>query len=146
ALCSQEEVVYLREKEKAWNKSAILIGTIGIIGISIASGSLFVALGLSSIAAISLLLQQKFPDKNGLYSIEVLGGRITLKLGSSALWHLSVCDVESFDITYSKDGAVIKEITLKTVNDGYVLPKLNRFETTEVLDLVSLVQTLKERA
>ncbi|EPT0966463.1 hypothetical protein ACVOUJ_004132 [Vibrio vulnificus] len=138
--------MYLREKEKAWNKSAILIGTIGIIGISIASGSLFVALGLSSIAAISLLLQQKFPDKNGLYSIEVLGGRITLKLGSSALWHLSVCDVESFDITYSKDGAVIKEITLKTVNDGYVLPKLNRFETTEVLDLVSLVQTLKERA
>jgi len=138
--------VYLREKDKALNKGAILIGTIGIIVISIASGSLFVALGLSSIVAISLLLQQKFPDKNGLYSIEVLGGRISLKLGNSALWHLSVCDVESYDTTYSRDGAVIKEITLKTVNDSYVLPKLDRFETTAVLDLVSLLQTLKERA
>ncbi|HFQ4907435.1 TPA: hypothetical protein ACGU4V_004639, partial [Vibrio vulnificus] len=118
----------------------------GIIGISIASGSLFLALGLSAIAAISLLLQQKFPDKNGLYSIEVLDKRITLKLGSSALWHLSVCDVESFDTTYSRDGAVIREITLKTVSDSYVLPKLDRFETSEVLDLVTLVQTLKERA
>ncbi|MGY5774555.1 hypothetical protein ACXHP8_23015 [Vibrio antiquarius] len=54
--------MYLREKDKALNKGAILIGTIGIIVISIASGSLFVALGLSSIVAISLLLQQKFPD------------------------------------------------------------------------------------
>ncbi|HDY7461329.1 TPA: hypothetical protein RQJ47_004375, partial [Vibrio vulnificus] len=78
--------MYLREKEKALNKGVILIGTIGIIGISIASGSLFLALGLSAIAAISLLLQQKFPDKNGLYSIEVLDKRITLKLGNSALW------------------------------------------------------------
>ncbi|ALM70830.1 hypothetical protein JKP28_21850 [Vibrio vulnificus] len=138
--------MYLREKEKALNKGVILIGTIGIIGISIASGSLFLALGLSAIAAISLLLQQKFPDKNGLYSIEVLDKRITLKLGNSALWHLSVCDVESFDTTYSRDGAVIREITLKTVSDSYVLPKLDRFETSEVLDLVSLVQTLKERA
>ncbi|TOL77375.1 hypothetical protein CGH89_24960, partial [Vibrio parahaemolyticus] len=85
--------MYLREKEKALNKGVILIGTIGTIGISIASGSLFLALGLSAIAAISLLLQQKFPDKNGLYSIEVLDKRITLKLGNSALWHLSVCDV-----------------------------------------------------
>ncbi|WP_267864892.1 hypothetical protein [Vibrio parahaemolyticus] len=41
---------------------------------------------------------------------------------------------------------MIKEITLKTVNDSYVLPKLERFETTEVLELVSLVQTLKVRA
>ncbi|EPW5502422.1 hypothetical protein ACWM6O_004353 [Vibrio vulnificus] len=138
--------MYLREKEKALNKGVILIGTIGIIGISIASGSLFLALGLSAIAAISLLLQQKFPDKNGLYSIEVLDKRITLKLGNSALWHLSVCDVESFDTTYSRDGAAIREITLKTVSDSYVLPKLDRFETSEVLDLVSLVQTLKERA
>ena len=138
--------MYLREKEKALNKGVILIGTIGTIGISIASGSLFLALGLSAIAAISLLLQQKFPDKNGLYSIEVLDKRITLKLGNSALWHLSVCDVESFDTTYSGDGAVIKEITLKTVSDSYVLPKLDRFETTEVLDLVSFVETLKERA
>ena len=138
--------MYLREKEKALNKGVILIGTIGIIGISIASGSLFLALGLSAIAAISLLLQQKFPDKNGLYSIEVLDKRITLKLGNSALWHLSVCDVESFDTTYSREGAVIREITLKTVSDSYVLPKLDRFETSEVLDLVSLVQTLKERA
>ncbi|AXX59703.1 hypothetical protein [Vibrio vulnificus YJ016] len=138
--------MYLREKEKALNKGVILIGTIGIIGISIASGSLFLALGLSAIAAISLLLQQKFPDKNGLYSIEVLDKRITLKLGNSALWHLSVCDVESFDTTYSRDGAVIREITLKTVSDSYVLPKLDRFETSEVLDLVTLVQTLKERA
>ncbi|TOL11513.1 hypothetical protein CGI03_24480 [Vibrio parahaemolyticus] len=138
--------MYLREKEKALNKGVILIGTIGTIGISIASGSLFLALGLSAIAAISLLLQQKFPDKNGLYSIEVLDKRITLKLGNSALWHLSVCDVESFDTTYSRDGAVIREITLKTVSDSYVLPKLDRFETSEVLDLVSLVQTLKERA
>ncbi|HDY8132660.1 TPA: hypothetical protein RQL08_004498 [Vibrio vulnificus] len=138
--------MYLREKEKALNKGVILIGTIGIIGISIASGSLFLALGLSAIAAISLLLQQKFPDKNGLYSIEVLDKRITLKLGNSALWHLSVCDVESFDTTYSRDGAVIREITLKTVSDSYVLPKLDRFETSEVLELVSLVQTLKERA
>ncbi|HAS6630730.1 hypothetical protein P3377_23600 [Vibrio parahaemolyticus] len=138
--------MYLREKEKALNKGVILIGTIGTIGISIASGSLFLALGLSAIAAISLLLQQKFPDKNGLYSIEVLDKRITLKLGNSALWHLSVCDVESFDIAYSRDGAVIREITLKTVSDSYVLPKLDRFETSEVLDLVSLVQTLKERA
>ncbi|EJT0555815.1 hypothetical protein [Vibrio vulnificus] len=138
--------MYLREKEKALNKGVILIGTIGIIGISIASGSLFLALGLSAIAAISLLLQQKFPDKNGLYSIEVLDKRITLKLGNSALWHLSVCDVDSFDTTYSRDGAVIREITLKTVSDSYVLPKLDRFETSEVLDLVSLVQTLKERA
>ncbi|EPX4144840.1 hypothetical protein ACW0FS_004537, partial [Vibrio vulnificus] len=137
--------MYLREKEKALNKGVILIGTIGIIGISIASGSLFLALGLSAIAAISLLLQQKFPDKNGLYSIEVLDKRITLKLGNSALWHLSVCDVESFDTTYSRDGAVIREITLKTVSDSYVLPKLDRFETSEVLDLVTLVQTLKER-
>ncbi|HAS8340348.1 TPA: hypothetical protein I7716_22490, partial [Vibrio vulnificus] len=127
--------MYLREKEKALNKGVILIGTIGIIGISIASGSLFLALGLSAIAAISLLLQQKFPDKNGLYSIEVLDKRITLKLGNSALWHLSVCDVESFDTTYSRDGAVIREITLKTVSDSYVLPKLDRFETSEVLDL-----------
>ncbi|HHP0480831.1 TPA: hypothetical protein ACRZ2J_002599 [Vibrio campbellii] len=55
--------MYLREKEKALNKGAVLIGTIGI---SIASGSLFVALGLSSIAVISLFLQQKFPDKSGL--------------------------------------------------------------------------------
>ncbi|EPY0995278.1 hypothetical protein OC507_22750, partial [Vibrio vulnificus] len=131
--------MYLREKEKALNKGVILIGTIGIIGISIASGSLFLALGLSAIAAISLLLQQKFPDKNGLYSIEVLDKRITLKLGNSALWHLSVCDVESFDTTYSRDGAVIREITLKTVSDSYVLPKLDRFETSEVLDLVTLV-------
>ncbi|ELA3113529.1 hypothetical protein ACRTC9_21600 [Vibrio vulnificus] len=138
--------MYLREKEKALNKGVILIGTIGIIGISIASGSLFLALGLSAIAATSLLLQQKFPDKNGLYSIEVLDKRITLKLGNSALWHLSVCDVESFDTTYSRDGAVIREITLKTVSDSYVLPKLDRFETSEVLDLVSLVQTLKKRA
>ncbi|ELK8511136.1 hypothetical protein ACHELS_004159 [Vibrio vulnificus] len=138
--------MYLREKEKALNKGVILIGTIGIIGISIASGSLFLALGLSAIAAISLLLQQKFPDKNGLYSIEVLDKRITLKLGNSVLWHLSVCDVESFDTTYSRDGAVIREITLKTVSDSYVLPKLDRFETSEVLDFVSLVQTLKERA
>ncbi|ANQ21924.1 TPA: hypothetical protein ACN359_004529 [Vibrio parahaemolyticus] len=138
--------MYLREKEKALNKGVILIGTIGTIGISIASGSLFLALGLSAIAAISLLLQQKFPDKNGLYSIEVLDKRITLKLGNSALWHLSVCDVESFDTAYSRDGAVIREITLKTVSDSYVLPKLDRFETSEVLDLVSLVQTLKERA
>ncbi|MGP8305353.1 hypothetical protein [Vibrio sp. YIC-376] len=138
--------MYLREKEKALNKGAFLIGTIGIIGISIASGSLFVALGLSAIAVISLLLQQKFPDKNSLYSIEVLDGRITLRLGSSALWHLSVCDVESFDATYLKDGAVIKEITLKTVNDSYVLPKLDRFKTPEVLALVSLVKSLKERA
>ncbi|MCR9510533.1 hypothetical protein NB473_14935 [Vibrio parahaemolyticus] len=138
--------MYLREKEKALYKGVILIGTIGTIGISIASGSLFLALGLSSIAAISLLLQQKFPDKNGLYSIEVLDKRITLKLGNSALWHLSVCDVESFDTAYSRDGAVIREITLKTVSDSYVLPKLDRFETSEVLDLVSLVQTLKERA
>ncbi|HAS8367240.1 TPA: hypothetical protein I7704_22820, partial [Vibrio vulnificus] len=137
--------MYLREKEKALNKGVILIGTIGIIGISIASGSLFLALGLSAIAATSLLLQQKFPDKNGLYSIEVLDKRITLKLGNSALWHLSVCDVESFDTTYSRDGAVIREITLKTVSDSYVLPKLDRFETSEVLDLVSLVQTLKKR-
>ncbi|TON35125.1 hypothetical protein CGH58_24300, partial [Vibrio parahaemolyticus] len=96
--------MYLREKEKVLNKGAILIGTIGIIGISIASGSLFVALGLSSIAAISLLLQQKFLDKSGLYSIEVLGGRITLKLGNNVLWHLNVCDVESSDISYSRDG------------------------------------------
>ncbi|MFH4499514.1 hypothetical protein WMQ61_16635 [Vibrio diabolicus] len=51
--------MYFREKDKALNKGAILIGTIGTIVISIASGSLFVALGLSSIAAISLLLQQK---------------------------------------------------------------------------------------
>ncbi|MBE4731073.1 hypothetical protein HJ166_12055 [Vibrio parahaemolyticus] len=138
--------MYLREKEKALNKGVILIGTIGTIGISIASGSLFLALGLSAIAAISLLLQQKFPDKNGLYSIEVLDKRITLKLGNSALWHLSVCDVESFDTAYSRDGAVIREITLKTVSDSYVLPKLDRFETSEVLDLVSLVQTLKEQA
>ncbi|EGQ9064956.1 hypothetical protein WD347_004642 [Vibrio parahaemolyticus] len=138
--------MYLREKEKALNKGVILIGTIGTIGISIASGSLFLALGLSAIAAISLLLQQKFPDKNGLYSIEVLDKRITLKLGNSALWHLSVCDVESFDTAYSRNGAVIREITLKTVSDSYVLPKLDRFETSEVLDLVSLVQTLKERA
>ncbi|EGQ9971502.1 TPA: hypothetical protein ACGUTZ_004256 [Vibrio vulnificus] len=138
--------MYLREKEKALNKGAFLIGTIGIIGISIASGSLFVALGLSAITVISLLLQQKFPDKNSLYSIEVLDGRITLRLGSSALWHLSVCDVESFDTTYLKDGAVIKEITLKTVNDSYVLPKLDRFKTPEVLALVSLVKSLKERA
>ncbi|WP_274058871.1 hypothetical protein [Vibrio parahaemolyticus] len=138
--------MYLREKEKALNKGVILIGTIGTIGISIASGSLFLALGLSAIAAISLLLQQKFPDKNGLYSIEVLDKRITLKLGNSALWHLSVCDVEFFDTAYSRDGAVIREITLKTVSDSYVLPKLDRFETSEVLDLVSLVQTLKERA
>ncbi|TOP62235.1 hypothetical protein [Vibrio parahaemolyticus] len=135
--------MYLREKEKALNKGAFLIGTIGIIGISIASGSLFVALGLSAIAVISLLLQQKFPDKNSLYSIEVLDGRITLRLG---IWHLSVCDVESFDTTYLKDGAVIKEITLKTVNDSYVLPKLDRFKTPEVLALVSLVKSLKERA
>ncbi|HHF3067903.1 TPA: hypothetical protein ACPJ09_004674 [Vibrio diabolicus] len=138
--------MFLREKEKALNKGAILIGTIGIICISIASGSLFVALGLSSIAAISLLLQKKFPDKSGLYSIEVLGGRITLKLGNSTLWHLNVCDVESSDISYSRDGTVLKEITLKTANDSYVLPKLECFETTEVSLLVSFVQTLKERA
>ncbi|WP_229648515.1 hypothetical protein [Vibrio parahaemolyticus] len=116
--------MYLREKEKALNKGVILIGTIGTIGISIASGSLFLALGLSAIAAISLLLQQKFPDKNGLYSIEVLDKRITLKLGNSALWHLSVCDVESFDTAYSRDGAVIREITLKTVSDSYVFQNL----------------------
>ncbi len=61
--------MYLREKEKALNKGAILIGTISIIGISTASGSLFVALGLSSIAVISLLLQQKFQGKGGLYSM-----------------------------------------------------------------------------
>ena len=138
--------MYLREKEKALNKGAVLIGTIGIIGISIASGSLFVALGLSSIAVISLFLQQKFPDKSGLYSIEVLGGRITLKLGNSTLWHLNVCDVESSDISYSRDGTVLKEITLKTANDSYVLPKLECCETTEVSLLVSFVQTLKERA
>ncbi|HAS6194920.1 TPA: hypothetical protein I7169_21965 [Vibrio vulnificus] len=138
--------MYLREKEKALNKGAVLIGTIGIIGISIASGSLFVALGLSSIAVISLFLQQKFPDKSGLYSIEVLGGRITLKLGDNVLWHLNVCDVESSDISYSRDGTTLKEIILKTASDSYVLPKLERFETTEVSQLVSFVQTLKERA
>ncbi|EIU7615352.1 hypothetical protein L3I75_004484 [Vibrio vulnificus] len=138
--------MYLREKEKALNKGAVLIGTIGIIGISIASGSLFVALGLSSIAVISLFLQQKFPDKSGLYSIEVLGGRITLKLGDNVLWHLNVCDVESSDISYSRDGTMLKEIILKTASDSYVLPKLECFETTEVSQLVSFVQTLKERA
>ena len=138
--------MYLREKEKALNKGAVLIGTIGIIGISIASGSLFVALGLSSIAVISLFLQQKFPDKSGLYSIEVLGGRITLKLGVNVLWHLNVCDVESSDISYSRDGTMLKEIILKTASDSYVLPKLEYFETTEVSQLVSFVQTLKERA
>ncbi|BAC94636.1 hypothetical protein [Vibrio vulnificus YJ016] len=138
--------MYLREKEKALNKGAVLIGTIGIIGISIASGSLFVALGLSSIAVISLFLQQKFPDKSGLYSIEVLGGRITLKLGDNVLWHLNVCDVESSDISYSRDGTILKEIILKTASDSYVLPKLECFETTEVSQLVSFVQTLKERA
>ena len=138
--------MYLREKEKALNKGAVLIGTIGIIGISIASGSLFVALGLSSIAVISLFLQQKFPDKSGLYSIEVLGGRITLKLGDNVLWRLNVCDVESSDISYSRDGTMLKEIILKTASDSYVLPKLECFETTEVSQLVSFVQTLKERA
>ncbi|HGY9597142.1 TPA: hypothetical protein ACOJPH_004856 [Vibrio campbellii] len=138
--------MYLREKEKALNKGAVLIGTIGIIGISIASGSLFVALGLSSIAVISLFLQQKFPDKSGLYSIEVLGGRITLKLGDNVLWHLNVCDVESSDISYSRGGTMLKEIILKTASDSYVLPKLECFETTEVSQLVSFVQTLKERA
>ncbi|MEZ8899815.1 hypothetical protein [Vibrio alginolyticus] len=138
--------MYLREKEKALNKGAVLIGTIGIIGISIASGSLFVALGLSSIAVISLFLQQKFPDKSGLYSIEVLGGRITLKLGDNVLWHLNVCDVESSDISYSRDGTMLKEIILKTASDSYVLPKLECFETNEVSQLVSFVQTLKERA
>ena len=138
--------MYLREKEKALNKGAVLIGTIGIIGISIASGSLFVALGLSSIAVISLFLQQKFPDKSGLYSIEVLGGRITLKLGDNVLWHLNVCDVESSDISYSRDGTMLKEIILKTASDSYVLPKLEFFETTEVSQLVSFVQTLKELA
>ncbi|WP_407529004.1 hypothetical protein [Vibrio parahaemolyticus] len=138
--------MYLREKEKALNKGAVLIGTIGIIGISIASGSLFVALGLSSIAVISLFLQQKFPDKSGLYSIEVLGGRITLKLSDNVLWHLNVCDVESSDISYSRDGTMLKEIILKTASDSYVLPKLECFETTEVSQLVSFVQTLKERA
>ncbi len=138
--------MYLREKEKALNKGAVLIGTIGIIGISIASGSLFVALGLSSIAVISLFLQQKFTDKSGLYSIEVLGGRITLKLGDNVLWHLNVCDVESSDISYSRDGTMLKEIILKTASDSYVLPKLECFETTEVSQLVSFVQTLKERA
>ncbi len=138
--------MYLREKEKALNKGAFLIGTIGIIGISIASGSLFVALGLSSIAVISLFLQQMFPDKSGLYSIEVLGGRITLKLGDNVLWHLNVCDVESSDISYSRDGTMLKEIILKTASDSYVLPKLECFETTEVSQLVSFVQTLKERA
>ncbi|HAT7741782.1 TPA: hypothetical protein I7167_23290 [Vibrio vulnificus] len=138
--------MYLREKEKALNKGAVLIGTIGIIGISIASGSLFVALGLSSIAVISLFLQQKFPDKSGLYSIEVLGGRITLKLGDNVLWHLNVCDVESSEISYSRDGTMLKEIILKTASDSYVLPKLEYFETTEVSQLVSFVQTLKERA
>ncbi|MFV8458418.1 hypothetical protein ACNO5M_25425 [Vibrio owensii] len=138
--------MYLREKEKALNKGAVLIGTIGIIGISIASGSLFVALGLSSIAVISLFLQQKFPDKSGLYSIEVLGGRITLKLGDNVLWHLNVCDVESSDISYSRDGTMLKEIILKTASDSYVLTKLECFETTEVSQLVSFVQTLKERA
>ncbi|HAT8530672.1 TPA: hypothetical protein I7204_21760 [Vibrio vulnificus] len=138
--------MYLREKEKALNKGVVLIGTIGIIGISIASGSLFVALGLSSIAVTSLFLQQKFPDKSGLYSIEVLGGRITLKLGDNVLWHLNVCDVESSDISYSRDGTMLKEIILKTASDSYVLPKLECFETTEVSQLVSFVQTLKERA
>ncbi|HAS6177150.1 TPA: hypothetical protein I7155_22625 [Vibrio vulnificus] len=138
--------MYLREKEKALNKGAVLIGTIGIIGISIASGSLFVALGLSSIAVISLFLQQKFPDKSGLYSIEALGGRITLKLGDNVLWHLNVCDVESSEISYSRDGTMLKEIILKTASDSYVLPKLEYFETTEVSQLVSFVQTLKERA
>ena len=138
--------MYLREKEKALNKGAVLIGTIGIIGISIASGSLFVALGLSSIAVISLFLQQKFPDKSGLYSIEVLGGRITLKLGDNVLWHLNVCDVESSEISYSRDGTMLKEIILKTASDSYVLPKLEFFETTEVSQLVSFVQTLKELA
>ncbi|HHF3114668.1 TPA: hypothetical protein ACPJ1N_004612, partial [Vibrio diabolicus] len=62
------------------------------------------------------------------------------------LWHLNVCDVESSDISYSRDGTVLKEITLKTANDSYVLPKLECFETTEVSLLVSFVQTLKERA
>ena len=138
--------MYLREKEKALNKGAVLIGTIGIIGISIASGSLFVALGLSSIAVISLFLQQKFPDKSGLYSIEALGGRITLKLGDNVLWHLNVCDVESSEISYSRDGTMLKEIILKTASDSYVLPKLEFFETTEVSQLVSFVQTLKELA
>ena len=101
---------------------------------------------MSSIAVISLLLQQKFPDKSGLYSIEVIGERITLKLGNNVLWHLNVCDVESSDISYSRDGTMLKEIILKTASDSYVLPKLECFETTEVSQLVSFVQTLKERA
>ncbi|WP_188047690.1 hypothetical protein [Vibrio vulnificus] len=63
--------MYLRERVKTLNYLAVMLGSIGIVSISIASGSVFVALGLSLIAVLSLLLRQKFPDKDGLYSIEV---------------------------------------------------------------------------
>ncbi len=58
--------MYLRERVKTLNYLAVMLGSIGIVSISIASGSVFVALGLSLIAVLSLLLRQKFPDKDAM--------------------------------------------------------------------------------
>ncbi|EJE8558857.1 hypothetical protein [Vibrio vulnificus] len=138
--------MYLRERVKTLNYLAVMLGSIGIVSISIASGSVFLALGLSLIAVLSLLLRQKFPDKDSLYSIEVRDFRVTLKLGHGVLWHLNIDDIESVETTCSCNGAIIKEVTLKTENDGYVLPRLEHFERTEVAELVKLLQTSKKRA